>query len=164
MNPSPPPLAQAKSREGFVKDTLFTDTKSGREALKCALPPKPLQRDRILLRISCFMVASSSLHPFTRSTSSQMGGRSASPATPHVKRGCSRNRSATFPAGAAYDGEGRDSPTPSTTTPCRAAAKAWTETMENLKAVSPSAGGGPMGYPLPPYVPQPPCPMPCGGG
>ena len=36
------PSAQAGSREGFVNYTFLTNTKSGMEALKCALPLKTL--------------------------------------------------------------------------------------------------------------------------
>ena len=50
VNPPPPP-EQAGYREGFIKDTLQTRARSGREALKCALPHKTLRKyGRTLIR------------------------------------------------------------------------------------------------------------------
>ena len=51
-----------------------------------------------------------------------MGGRYLSPATPHTKRRCIRERRATFPQGETGEGEGRAETMPAVTTPCSAAA------------------------------------------
>ena len=61
-------------------------------------------------------------------------------------------------------GGGGGSPTPTFTTIFSSAAKAWTEVLEIPKAVNICSGSGPVGYPLPPYVPHPPGSMPCGMG
>ena len=81
-----PPPAQAGSREGFISEMLFTNSKSGREALKCALPLNTLQHKSINLMIICFRLASNLVHPFTLATSSRMGVGSASPANPHTNQ------------------------------------------------------------------------------
>ena len=39
-----PPTAQAGSREGFHSDIFFTNSRRGREALKCNLTPKTQQQ------------------------------------------------------------------------------------------------------------------------
>ena len=63
---------------------------SGREALKCAIPPKTFQKDvRPLIR-DWFRVASPSVLPFPCANAYQMGGRLLSPATPQAKRMCSK--------------------------------------------------------------------------
>ena len=93
------------------------NAKSGREALKCALPPKTLWKQGIPLNKVWLKVASPSMRPFARATSSHMGERSKSPATPHAKRRWSSEISATLPEDALGEGGGRSAPNLVATTP-----------------------------------------------
>ena len=62
------------------------DARSGREALKCALPPKTLRKEGILLNKVWLRLSSPLVHPFMQATSSQMGGRYSYPVTLYVKQ------------------------------------------------------------------------------
>ena len=79
-----------------------------------------------------------------------MGGRSASPATPHENWWWSRNRAATLPVGTVGEEEAKDDPTLAATTPFTTDVKAFTAASKIPKDVRPSAGGGSMGCPLSP--------------
>ena len=79
-----PPSVHAGLREGFSKLTFLTNASRGREALKCALPPKIRRQDGRPLIRAWLRVASPSILPRLQATNSQMGGRSTSAATPYV--------------------------------------------------------------------------------
>ena len=142
---------------------FLTNSKSGREALKCALPPKTRQQEGIPLKKVWLRVASPYVRPFTRSTSSQRGVRSSYFATQHVKQRWSNKSAATLPGGATGEGECSAAPTNAATTPCSAAAKEWMVVLDIPKAASLGSVSGTIGYPLTPCVPHPPGRMPCGG-
>ena len=108
-------------------------------------PPKTRRKEGSPLNKVWLRVASPSMCPFARSTSSHMGGRSASPATLHAKHSWISENAATLHEGAMCKGEGRAAPTPATTTPCRSAAKAWTAESNSPSAVNPGTGGAARG-------------------
>ena len=81
------------------------DAKNGREVLKFALPPKTLRHYGIPLTSICLSLESPSVLPLTRATSSHMGGRYASLATPQDKLRSSSEIVATLPEGAAGKGK-----------------------------------------------------------
>ena len=136
------PPVQSGSREGFSKLTFLTNVSRGREALKCALPPKTRRQDRRPFIRVWFRVASPSILHRPRATDSQMGGRSTSAATPHTKWRCRRDRVATFSVGPDGVGEGNAAATPFATTPCRYAARACTADSVRPRAARPVAGAG----------------------
>ena len=90
--------------EGFIKDTLFTNAKSGRETLKFALSSKPPRHEGIPFNTVWLRVAGPSVCPFTWATFSYIGGRYASPNTPHAKQRYSIDRATTISEGAAVIG------------------------------------------------------------
>ena len=135
-----PTPEQAGSMEGFKSDTFLTDARSGKEALKCALPPKTRQQEGSPLNKVWLRVTSPLMRPFKRTTSSQMGGRSASSATLYASWRWSSESAATVPRGAMGEGEGREAPTPATTTPCSAAVKLWTAESDIPSDTNPGAG------------------------
>ena len=105
-----PPPAQAGSREGFKSDVFLTNSESGTEALKCALPLKTLRQEGSPLNKVWLRVAIPSTRPFMRATYYQMGERSTSPATRIRSRGgVSRS---TVPSTRVYLMKGRVGPLP----------------------------------------------------
>ena len=120
--------------------------------MKCDLPLKTIQREGIPTSSVWLRVAIPSVKPFTQATSSEMGGRSVPPDTPHENWRWSREISTTFPEGAVGEGAGRAAPTPAATTSYSAYVKAWITYSDIPKATSPCDGGGPVGYPPPPCV------------
>ena len=133
----PPPPAHYGSREGFINVTFFTNANSGMEVLKCALPPNILQQEGIPLNKVWLRVASPYMRPFIRATSSHMGGRSTSPATPHANPKWISKSATTFPEDAVGEGKSRDTPTIAVTNPCSVAEKAQTAALEILSAANP---------------------------
>ena len=96
-----------------------------------------------------FRVASPFTPPFLRATAYQIGVRSPSTATPHVKLRCRRKSVATLPVRADGAGEGTAAPTPDATTPCRDFAKAWIAESYRTRSARPMARGGLNGCPPP---------------
>ena len=140
-----PTPEQAGSMEGFKSDTFLTNTRIEREALKCTFPPNTRQKDGSSLNKVRLRVARTYMHHFTRSTSSQMGGRSSPPATLHVKSRWIINSADTLPEGAMGEGKDRADPTPAAPTTWSATAKAWTAASDVLIADNPGDGGAPVG-------------------
>ena len=136
---------QAGSRVGFLSEIFLTNSSSDQEALNCTLPPKTLHQEGITLIIIWFRVASLSVRLSPLATYSQMGRRPPSPDIPQAKRRWRNERSATLSAVAEGEGEGREYPTPSATTPVREATKAWMVASEIPRATRIGAGGGTIG-------------------
>ena len=106
----------------------------------CALPPKTRQQEGIPINKFWLRAASPSMRSFAQTTSSQMGWRSESPATPHAKRRWSSESAANLPEGALCEGEGKAAPTP-----CSTDAKAWTVASEIPSVANHVAGGASVG-------------------
>ena len=85
------------------------------------------------------------MRTFLQATSSQMGGRSKSPSTPHSKQRWIIKSAATLPEVALGEGEGRAAPTPAAITPCKADVKAWTVSSKSPRTVNPGAEGADVG-------------------
>ena len=142
-----PPPVHARSREGFIRNTFLTRASNGREAPKCAFPSNTCRQDGSPLIRAWLRVASPFVLPHPSATTSQSGGRSLSPTTPHAKRKRRRERRSTFPPGATGKGDGRADTTPAVTTPCRAAVNACSGVSDRPSVARP------IGTPPPPAAP-----------
>ena len=97
-------------------------------------------------------------------TAYQIGGRYPSTSTLHAKRRCRKESVATFYVGADGAEEGTAALTPTTTTPCWAAAKAWKAESDRPKNARPVAGGSLTVLPISTVGNHPPGRKSCVGG
>ena len=115
-------------------------------------PPKcPATGRQTPLRV-WFRVEIPSVLNFPFATASHMGYRSPYPDILQANWRCRSKRVATLLAGAA--GGGGAAATPVVTTPCSMSMKEFTAVSNKPRAPIPAVGGGPPGYPPPPWSPQ----------
>ena len=154
-----PPPSAGWVQVGVCQGHVLEKCQELEGGIKVRPPPKILHHKGIPLSSVRLRVVSPSMRPFTWATSSQMGGRSSYPTTPHAKQRWSSKSAAILPEGALVEGVGRENTTPAVTTPYSAAVKACNEASDIPKASISCAWVGSIGYPLTPCVALPPGPM-----